>query len=84
MPDRWDPEQTSPEKLAAMEQYYLAFGAGARTCIGRHISHLEMVKLIPEIIKRYDIEGLKDELTRCNRWFVKPEPVFCRVRTRKS
>lgn len=67
-----------------MEQYFLAFGAGARTCIGRHISHLEMVKLIPEIIKRYDIEGLKDESTRCNRWFVKPESVFCRVRTRKS
>ena len=67
-----------------MEQYYLAFGAGARTCVGRHISHLEMVKLIPEIIKRYDIEGLKDELARCNRWFVKPEPVLCRVNMRKS
>ena len=84
MPERWDSKQTSSEKLAAMEQYYLAFGAGARTCIGRHISHLEMVKLIPEIIKRYEFEGLKAELTRCNRWFVKPEPVPCQVRKRKS
>jgi len=42
-----------------------------------------MVKLIPEIIKRYDFEGLKDELTHRNRWFVKPEPVLCQVRMRK-
>lgn len=82
VPERWNPKKTSAEKLAAMDQYYLAFGAGARTCVGRHISHLEMVKLIPELIKRYDFECLTEELTHCNRWFVKPDPVLCRVRIR--
>jgi cytochrome P450 len=82
-PQRWDPKQTSPEKLAAMDAYNLSFGAGARTCIGRHISHLEMVKLIPEIVRRYEFEGLAEGgLTSCNRWFVKPDPVLCRVRRR--
>ncbi|KAK2734140.1 hypothetical protein CKAH01_08184 [Colletotrichum kahawae] len=52
VPERWDPEHTSSETLAAMEQYYLPFGAGARTCIGKHISNLEMVKLIPELVRR--------------------------------
>jgi cytochrome P450 len=83
-PERWDSKQTTPEKLAAMEQYYLAFGAGARTCIGRHISHLEMVKLIPELVKRYDFECLTERLAHCNRWFVKPDSVLCRVSRRAS
>jgi cytochrome P450 len=68
-----------------MDAYDLSFGAGARTCIGRHISHLEMVKLIPEIVKRYEFECLTTReggLASCNRWFVKPDPVLCRVRRR--
>ncbi|KAK0378184.1 hypothetical protein CLIM01_04429 [Colletotrichum limetticola] len=51
-PERWDPQHASSETLAVMEQYYLPFGAGARTCIGKHISSLEMVKLIPELVRR--------------------------------
>jgi cytochrome P450 len=82
VPERWDPEKARPEKLAAMEQYNLAFGAGSRTCVGRHISHLEMVKLIPELVRRYDFEFLGEGLTHCNRWFVKPDELPCRVRRR--
>ncbi|KAH0438060.1 cytochrome P450 [Colletotrichum camelliae] len=60
--ERWDPEHTSSETLAAMEQYYLPFGAGARTCIGKHISNLEMVKLIPELVRRYEFKCVSGEL----------------------
>ncbi|KAI8300733.1 hypothetical protein K4K59_001390 [Colletotrichum sp. SAR11_240] len=59
VPERWDPKHTSSGTLAAMEQYYLPFGAGARTCIGKHISHLEMVKLIPELVRRYEFKCIK-------------------------
>jgi hypothetical protein len=31
VPERWDQEQTSQERLVAMEQYNLAFGAGSRS-----------------------------------------------------
>jgi hypothetical protein len=42
-----------------------------------------MVKLIPEIVRRYEFEGLAEGgLTSCNRWFVKPDPVLCRMRRR--
>lgn len=30
------------------------FGIGARTCIGRHISHLEISKLIPRLVRDFD------------------------------
>jgi cytochrome P450 len=82
VPERWDQEQTSQERLVAMEQYNLAFGAGSRTCVGRHISHLGLVKLIPELVKRYDFEFLGEDLTHCNRWFVKPDGLPCRIRRR--
>lgn len=65
-----------------MEQYYLPFGAGARTCIGKHISSLEMLKLIPELVRRYDFECLSGELKTVNRWFVKPQKVLFSVRRR--
>ncbi|KXH44933.1 hypothetical protein CNYM01_07071 [Colletotrichum nymphaeae SA-01] len=82
IPERWDPKHASSETLAAMEQYYLPFGAGARTCIGKHISSLEMLKLIPELVRRYDFECLSGELKTVNRWFVKPQKVLFSVRRR--
>ncbi|KAF9871030.1 cytochrome P450 [Colletotrichum karsti] len=81
-PERWDPQYTSTKTLEAMDQYYLPFGAGSRTCIGRHISHLEMVKLIPELIRRYEFESVGGELKTVNRWFVKPQKVLFRVKRR--
>ncbi|KAK1511445.1 hypothetical protein CABS01_07403 [Colletotrichum abscissum] len=82
IPERWDPQHASTETLAAMEQYYLPFGAGARTCIGKHISSLEMVKLIPELVRRYEFKCLSGELKTVNRWFVKPQRVLFSVRRR--
>ncbi|KAK1519518.1 uncharacterized protein CCOS01_11169 [Colletotrichum costaricense] len=82
MPERWDPQHASSETLAVMEQYYLPFGAGARSCIGKHISSLEMVKLIPELVRRYEFECLSGELRTVNRWFVKPQKVLFSVRRR--
>jgi cytochrome P450 len=65
------------------------FGLGSRTCIGRHISMLEMCKLVPRIVRDFDLElagGLEQRgrkwRTR-NWWFVKPEGLVVRVRERK-
>jgi cytochrome P450 len=46
---------------------------GSRTCIGRHISMLEMSKLVPQIVRDYDfvLEGA-GEWETINFWFVKP------------
>jgi len=66
----------------------LAFGMGSRTCIGKNISLLEMSKLVPQLVRRFDLaldEGLKNgELISLNRWFVKQQNFHGRVYARKT
>lgn len=81
-PERWDPAVTPPEQLAAMENDYLPFGAGTRTCIGKHISHLEMVKLLPELVRRYDFEPMETKFDYQNIWCVKRKSFMCKLRQR--
>jgi cytochrome P450 len=79
-PERWDPEITPPEQLQRMEQYHLPFGAGTGTCIGKNISLLEMMKIIPELVCRYDMELLNNHVESTNHWFVKQKDVRVRLR----
>ncbi|OQD65146.1 hypothetical protein PENPOL_c006G04265 [Penicillium polonicum] len=73
-PERWLEADEQQSKL--MEQNFIAFGIGSRTCIGKNISLLEMNKLIPVLVRDFDFELSQDNkvdgwMTR-NRWFVKP------------
>jgi cytochrome P450 len=66
---------------------HLQFGIGSRTCIGRHVSMLEMCKLIPRIVRDFgfELDGAvrgKDWHTQ-NFWFVKPVDFKIRVRVRQ-
>lgn len=79
-PERWDPANTPAAQLTEMEHSWIPFGAGTRTCIGKNISILEMTKLIPHLVRRYDFELLRDELKYKNRWFVKQEDVMVRLK----
>ncbi|OJJ06606.1 hypothetical protein ASPVEDRAFT_140374 [Aspergillus versicolor CBS 583.65] len=68
-PERW---LVSKEKLAFLEQHFLAFGAGARTCIGKNISLLEMTKLLPQLVRRFDFAPVDGaDWTTSSGWFVK-------------
>ncbi|KAK4233588.1 putative cytochrome P450 oxidoreductase [Achaetomium macrosporum] len=53
-PERW--LEADAEKLKAMERSFLAFGSGARTCIVRHISMLEMSKIVPQLLWVFEFE----------------------------
>ncbi|KAK5107597.1 hypothetical protein LTR62_000991 [Meristemomyces frigidus] len=67
-PERWMDE----EKKGDMQRFFFAFGAGARTCIGRNISWMEMSKLIPTLFLHYNLELSEPEkewTMRCY-WFV--------------
>ncbi|KAF2791289.1 pisatin demethylase [Melanomma pulvis-pyrius CBS 109.77] len=73
-PERWLIDDK--ERLAVMDRHWMPFGLGSRTCIGRHISMLEMSKLIPLLVRDFDFV-LDDNLVRnewktTNHWFVKP------------
>lgn len=59
------------------------FGLGSRTCIGRHISMLEISKLIPRLIRDFEMEICdKGEWETRNYWFVKPKDFKVLVRPR--
>lgn len=49
----------------------MPFGAGTRTCIGKNISILEISKVIPQLLRRYDFRLLQETMTYNNMWFVK-------------
>ncbi|GIZ48171.1 hypothetical protein CKM354_001124400 [Cercospora kikuchii] len=74
-PDRW-----LGEKSSMQDAYNLTFGAGSRTCLGKNISLLEISKIVPMIVRRFDL-NFEDvtELEGLNRWFVKADKVFARV-----
>lgn len=52
-PSRWI--EASTEQKRRMENYMFAFGAGSRTCIGKNISLLEMYKMVPALLRRYEV-----------------------------
>lgn len=61
------------------------FGLGSRTCIGRHISMLEIAKLIPRLIRDFDMEICeKGPWETLNYWFVKPKNFKVLVRPRAA
>ncbi|KAF2818629.1 cytochrome P450 [Ophiobolus disseminans] len=75
-PERWqEAKDAGGERLKQMEANFMPFGLGSRTCLGRHISTLEMSKLVPEIVKNFDLTlGMpKEEWKTVNHWFVMPE-----------
>ncbi len=81
-PERWI--DAEPDKLKEMKGAMLHFGAGARTCIGKNISLLEIYKVVPSFLRRFEIElecpssGNKMH----NAWFVSQKDFNTRFRPR--
>ena len=78
-PEKFKPERwldASPDQLAAMERSFFSFGAGSRACIGRYISLIEMRKIIPQLVRNFDIEmvdGVTAEWKVTNVWFTQQD-----------
>ncbi|OGE47495.1 hypothetical protein PENARI_c043G04447 [Penicillium arizonense] len=87
-PERWMIDDS--DKLAFMNRHWMPFGMGSRTCLGRHISILEVSKLIASLVGDYDFEldaRLADSTTEWNTadyWFVKPKDFMVRVKLRET
>ncbi|KAJ5089198.1 hypothetical protein N7532_007882 [Penicillium argentinense] len=83
-PERWIEAESEPERLKEMNQMHMPFGLGSRTCLGKHISILEMSKLIPRIVRDYNFTPLRRSWTTENYWFVRPSDfeVFVQRRVR--
>ncbi|KAI1611809.1 cytochrome P450 oxidoreductase [Exophiala viscosa] len=82
-PERW---LESEEATKRMDRYFLEFGTGSRTCLGKNISLMEMSKLVPEIFRIFDFDLVdrKKPWHTVNWWLVKQTGLLCRVRVRKN
>ncbi|RDI84047.1 hypothetical protein Vi05172_g6046 [Venturia inaequalis] len=80
-PERW---LADPEIVKKRDAYFMTFGAGSRTCIGKNITHLEMIKLIPELVRNFDFEPeYSAPWKTMNVWFIKPVGWKCRIKALK-
>lgn len=52
-PERW--LEARPETLKEMKATMFQFGRGSRTCIGKNVSLLEIYKLVPSLMRRFDV-----------------------------
>lgn len=82
-PERWLANQ---DTLNRMDNYMLTFGKGTRTCMGKNIALMEVNKLLPEVVMRFDLEFEEPERewTVHNDWFVRQQNIKARVRSRKT
>ncbi|KAB8293771.1 hypothetical protein EYC80_009256 [Monilinia laxa] len=79
-PERWlvseekgTDRETEEKRIKEMNGTMLHFGMGARTCIGKNISLLEIYKLVPSMLRRFEIklEHPEKEWKLHNAWFVR-------------
>ncbi|UPK97402.1 hypothetical protein LCI18_008337 [Fusarium solani-melongenae] len=84
-PERWLEEE---EVVKKRDAYFMAFGQGSRTCIGKNISIMELSKVLPQVIRHFDFvpdtPSGKPELRTENVWFVKIRGFHCKVRKRAA
>lgn len=84
-PERW--LETDEAKLKDMNAYFMSFGLGSRTCIGKNISLLEIAKVVPLLVRGFDVSlvgerGKWKELPARNAWFVKQKDFVVDVQQR--
>jgi cytochrome P450 len=55
-PERWEVKGEGDEqRVKVMNGTMLQFGMGSRTCIGKNISLLEIYKLVPSMLRRFEV-----------------------------
>ncbi|RDW85523.1 cytochrome P450-4 [Coleophoma crateriformis] len=77
-PERWLVDESKGQdveekRIKEMNGTMLQFGMGARTCIGKNISLLEIYKLVPTFLRRFEIqlEDPSQDWKLHNAWFVR-------------
>jgi cytochrome P450 len=77
-PERWLVDETKDrekeeQRIKEMNGTMFQFGMGSRTCIGKNISLLEIYKLVPTMLRRFEIQfkDPRQEWELVNAWFVK-------------
>ncbi|KAK4188577.1 cytochrome P450 [Podospora australis] len=91
-PERWlrdteggETEEGFKERLRAMNDADLTFGAGSRRCLGQHMALMQVYKVVATLAARYEIELVdkEGEWKAANSWFVRFEGFIVRMRKRE-
>ena len=63
----------------------LQFGHGARSCIGKNIALLEITKLVPQILRHYDVAwaSAEENWHIYSYWFCEQDGLILRFTSRK-
>lgn len=75
-PERWILGEGCHDEdhLRQMNRSFFAFGHGSHTCSGKHISIMEITKLVPTLLLRYDLEILEDgNMNQFTNWWFTPQ-----------
>ncbi|PMD29718.1 cytochrome P450 [Hyaloscypha variabilis F] len=82
-PERW--LDVNEEQLKLMDRTLLTFGTGARSCIGKNISLMEMGKFVPQILRQFDLFWASDkpDWTVHTYWFARQSDFVVKFQTRK-
>ncbi|OBT90628.1 hypothetical protein VE02_00484 [Pseudogymnoascus sp. 03VT05] len=88
-PERWIPRNESSEEVDRIREMNAAmfhFGSGSRTCIGKNISLLEIYKVVPSLLRGFEVEfpGGRGEWRLWNSWFVRQLGFEVRFRRREG
>ena len=82
-PERWI--EAHDEQLKAMDRSFFSFGHGPRACIGKNISVLEMSKVLPQLLRYYDVQmakGPEAEWKIHNYWFARQTDMIVKMTRR--
>lgn len=88
-PERWlqkenESDSVYEERVRSMRATELAFGAGARMCMGRHLAMLEVYKMVATLVSRFEIELVdpEKEWKVVWVWFPRQSGIVCNLRRR--
>ncbi|KAF7193659.1 Cytochrome P450 monooxygenase [Pseudocercospora fuligena] len=85
-PERWI--EASEEELTGMNNTMFVFGAGPRACLGKNISYLEIYKVVPAILLRFELALARpnEDWEFHNAWLAKQKnlQVVLKARSKKS
>ncbi|KAK7979952.1 hypothetical protein PG989_012409 [Apiospora arundinis] len=56
-PERW---LESEERTARMDAYMYTFGMGLRGCLGKELALMELHKLVPEVLRSFEVQVLEE------------------------
>ncbi len=86
-PERWLTEEERETK--SMEHNLLSFGAGKRSCLGKNVAMLELHKVVPAMMMRFDIrwaKGYEDGRgwNVVNKWVLEQNGLMVELREREA